>query len=623
MKLTRNRPQPPVQASATSEQATAMTVVPRPATPAPDALGTGSHSVPAAPARARVKIDDLAVEDHGGRLGELLVRERVASREQVVAALLQQEHSPKRLGALLVELGAVDERDVARLVATRLGLPLADLRQQAPNADAVALLPESSARAMRAVPMSLSDEGVAVVVSDPSEELRLRLEAEIRRPVRLLVASPSEVARAITGNYRALSGVGAQVEAFEARDAVRRAAIRAETAAAANDDAPVVQVVQLIIAQGMRDRASDIHIEPQDDRIRVRYRIDGALHDVPPCPARWVRRSPAVSRSWRDEHRRAPPAAGRPDRAGAGRAGRRHPGVDHRDDLGRKGGHAAAGQEPLALPAVRPRDDRGHRQALLRADPLPVRDGDLRRTDRQRQDHDLYGSLSELNQPDRNITTIEDPVEYTFPSINQIQINESAGVTFADGLRSILRQDPDVILVGEVRDADTARIAVQSALTGHFVLSSLHATDSVSALHRLLDMGIEPFLVASSVTAVIAQRLVRRICRYCHELYEPSTEELGFLRSVLGRTPPGLLARGAGCTFCAGTGYLERIGVYELLTVTDPVKRLVLERAPHEEFRQIARMQGMRTLRDEAVGLVEAGITTVAEVLRSVYMAGG
>jgi type IV pilus assembly protein PilB len=235
----------------------------------------------------------------------------------------------------------------------------------------------------------------------------------------------------------------------------------------------------------------------------------------------------------------------------------------------------------------------------------------------------LYGSLSELNQPDQNITTIEDPVEYTFPSINQIQINESAGVTFSAGLRSILRQDPDVILVGEVRDADTARIAVQSALTGHFVLSSLHATDSVSALHRLLDMGIEPFLVASSVTAVIAQRLVRRICRYCHELYEPSTEELGFLRSVLGRTPPGLLARGAGCTFCAGTGYLERIGVYELLTVTDPVKRLVLERAPHEKFRQIARMQGMRTLRDEAVGLVEAGVTTVAEVLRSVYMAGG
>jgi type IV pilus assembly protein PilB len=624
MKLTRNRPQPPVQASATSEQATAMTVVPRPATPAPDVLGTGSHSVPAAPARARVKIDDLAVEDHGGRLGELLVRERVASREQVVAALLQQEHSPKRLGALLVELGAVDERDVARLVATRLGLPLADLRQQTPNADAVALLPESSARAMRAVPMSLSDEGVAVVVSDPSEELRLRLEAEIRRPVRLLVASPSEVARAITGNYRALSGVGAQVEAFEARDAVRRAAIRAETAAAANDDAPVVQVVQLIIAQGMRDRASDIHIEPQDDRIRVRYRIDGALHDVLSLPgsmgAAIASRIKIMGGMNIVERRR--PQDGQIALELDGR------GVDIRVST-----TATIWGEKVVMRLL----DKS--RSLYRLSDLGMTEDTAKRFSElihspsgmvicagptgSGKTTTLYGSLSELNQPDRNITTIEDPVEYTFPSINQIQINESAGVTFSDGLRSILRQDPDVILVGEVRDADTARIAVQSALTGHFVLSSLHATDSVSALHRLLDMGIEPFLVASSVTAVIAQRLVRRICRYCHELYEPSTEELGFLRSVLGRTPPGLLARGAGCTFCAGTGYLERIGVYELLTVTDPVKRLVLERAPHEEFRQIARMQGMRTLRDEAVGLVEAGITTVAEVLRSVYMAGG
>jgi type IV pilus assembly protein PilB len=218
--------------------------------------------------------------------------------------------------------------------------------------------------------------------------------------------------------------------------------------------------------------------------------------------------------------------------------------------------------------------------------------------------------------------TIEDPVEYTFASINQIQINEQAGVTFAGGLKSILRQDPDVILVGEVRDVETARIAVQSALTGHFVLSSVHATDSVSALHRLLDMGIETFLVASSVTAVVAQRLVRRICNYCRVPYQPPAEELAFLESVGGNTPEQGFSHGAGCNFCAHTGYLDRIGVYELLTVTEGIRELILDRASHEDLRKVARVEGMRVLQEEALRLVDAQITTVSEVLRSIYVVG-
>jgi type IV pilus assembly protein PilB len=235
----------------------------------------------------------------------------------------------------------------------------------------------------------------------------------------------------------------------------------------------------------------------------------------------------------------------------------------------------------------------------------------------------LYGSLNEINHPDRNIMTIEDPVEYTFPSINQIQINEQAGVTFAGGLKSILRQDPDVILVGEVRDVETARIAVQSALTGHFVLSSVHATDSVSALHRLLDMGIETFLVASSVTAVVAQRLVRRVCSYCRTPYQPSAEELAFLDAVGGHTPEQGFVHGAGCNFCAQTGYLDRIGVYELLTVTDAIRELILDRASHDDLRKVARAEGMRVLQEEALRLVDAQVTTVSEVLRSIYVVGG
>ena len=235
----------------------------------------------------------------------------------------------------------------------------------------------------------------------------------------------------------------------------------------------------------------------------------------------------------------------------------------------------------------------------------------------------LYASLGELDTPDRNIMTIEDPVEYTFDSINQIQINEQAGITFAGGLKSILRQDPDIILVGEIRDVDTARIAVQSALTGHLVLSSLHATEAVSALYRLVDMGIEPFLIASSVTAVVAQRLVRRSCTNCLEPYSPSPEELAFVRSVGGiLVSASDFQHGAGCHFCAHTGYLERIGVYELLTVTDEVRELIVDRAPHDDIRKVAHSQGMRTLQEQAVRLVRDGTTTVAEVMRSIYVAG-
>jgi type IV pilus assembly protein PilB len=234
----------------------------------------------------------------------------------------------------------------------------------------------------------------------------------------------------------------------------------------------------------------------------------------------------------------------------------------------------------------------------------------------------LYGSLGELNSPERNIMTIEDPVEYTFPSINQIQINESAGITFAGGLRAILRQDPDVILVGEVRDAETARIAVQSALTGHFVLSSLHATDAAYALHRLLDMGIEGFLVASSVTTVLSQRLVRRMCTNCREYYRPTGEELAFLSAIGGEPPRGGFTRGAGCNFCAHTGFLDRTGVYEMMQVTEGIRDLVLQRASHDELRKLARYEGMTTLQEEAARLVVAGVTTVAEAMRAIYVVG-
>jgi type IV pilus assembly protein PilB len=231
----------------------------------------------------------------------------------------------------------------------------------------------------------------------------------------------------------------------------------------------------------------------------------------------------------------------------------------------------------------------------------------------------LYATLEDINSSERNIMTIEDPVEFILPSINQIQINEAAGVTFAGGLRSILRQDPDVILVGEVRDAETARIAVQSALTGHLVLSSLHATDTAAAVHRFLDMGIEAFLVASSAVGFVGQRLVRRICRSCVIPYQPTDEELTFYVESGGDPETSKFVVGEGCNFCSGSGYQDRIGVYELLRVTPEIKRLIVGWATQEEIRRMAISQGMRTLLTEGLSLVASGVTTISEVVRVIY----
>jgi type IV pilus assembly protein PilB len=232
----------------------------------------------------------------------------------------------------------------------------------------------------------------------------------------------------------------------------------------------------------------------------------------------------------------------------------------------------------------------------------------------------LYATMAELNGTERNIMTIEDPVEYVVPSINQIQINEQAGVTFASGLRSILRQDPDIILVGEIRDGETARIAVQSALTGHFVMTSLHATDTTSALLRFLDMGIEPYIVGSAVAGVLSQRLLRRTCDQCRRAYEPTADELEFFLQSGGTVPEDGFSHGEGCNFCVETGYQDRIGVYELLRMTPAMRTLVAGKPDHESVRQLAITEGTRTLRQEAVRLVEDGITTIAEVIRGIYV---
>ena len=569
--------------------------------------------------------DDHSIYPGGTRLGEILVDLQFVHPEQIAAVLAEPEHGEhKPLGQRLVERGIIGEYDIARAVAYRFSLELVDLGAVTPDPSATKLLDESIARRMVAIPLHAANDGVVVAVAVPSDRSIATLQQAIGRRVVVKVAAHSDILAAIASSYRALSGVTSQIRAFEAQQAKRGEAEGKPEVSSVSEDAPVVQVVQQIITQALRDRASDIHIEPQPERVRVRYRIDGALHDVLDLP---VAMGPAVSSRVKIlanmnivERRRA-------------QDGQISLEIDGRSVDIRVATTGVIEGEKVVMRLLdksrslyrldqlgMPDDMIAHYAGLLRA-PYgmvicagPTGSG---------KTTTLYGSLGAINSPERNVMTIEDPVEYRIQSINQIQINEQAGITFAAGLRSILRLDPDVILVGEIRDAETARIAVQSALTGHFVLSSLHATDAPAALHRLLDMGIESFLVASSVSAVVAQRLVRRMCTHCRAPYEPSREELAFLSSIRGRPPMAGFLRGYGCNFCAQTGYLERIGVYELMLVTDTIRDLVVDRATHEEMRKVARSEGMRTLGEEAARLVESGVTTIAEVLRSIYLAGG
>ncbi|HEY0890252.1 MAG TPA: ATPase, T2SS/T4P/T4SS family [Nocardioides sp.] len=558
-------------------------------------------------------------ESYDDRLTAALVRSRRLEPYQIDA--VRHAAGDGTLAEKLIASGVIADDDLARTLAQHYGADEVDFRTAEPQEDAVALLTREKALALRALPISAREDLVVVAVVDPSPEHLADIRAAVGRPTVAAVTTHRALDRALDTAYRATSEVGGQVLAFEARDSLRREADRLETHV--NEDAPVVRVVQMIITQGLRDRASDIHIEPSGERVRVRYRIDGALTDVLDLPGSigpaLVSRVKILAGMNIVERRR--PQDGQISLE-----------VEGRDVDIRVASTAVVGGEKVVMRLLdksrplfhlaqlgMPPDTAERYSAMIHA-PYgmvvcagPTGGG---------KTTTLYASLGELNTPDRNIMTIEDPVEYTFDSINQIQINEQAGVTFAGGLKSILRQDPDVILVGEIRDVDTARIAVQSALTGHLVLSSLHATESVSALYRLLDMGIEAFLIASSVTAVVAQRLVRRNCPSCLEPYQPSPDELAFLRSFGPVDALDGFVHGAGCHFCSHTGYLERIGVYELLAVTDEVRELVVERAPHDEMRKLALAQGMRTLQEQAARLVRDGVTTASEVMRSIYVAG-
>ena len=554
------------------------------------------------------------------RLGEQLIGSRLITQEQLDAALADQEKSGGRLGEVLVRQGVLTEQALAHALAAFFGFDVANLRRDNVDPASLVLVPENVAREYMAVPIRMNGEALEVAVAEPSEGLRAALSELVGRPIQLRIAPLSDIRWAIDSHYQAIGTVGKLVQAFESVEGSRRRTTDVPVGEApVGDDAPVVQVVDRILTQAMRDRASDVHIEPSEGVVRVRYRIDGALKEILTLPAAigpgLVSRIKIMANMNIVERRRP-------------QDGQLTINIDGNEVDVRVATAATIMGESCVMRIL------DKTRSVLRLNDLGMpKDTHLAYSKMVRSPFGmvicagptgsgktttLYATLSEVSNPTLNVMTIEDPVEYVFPSINQIQTNEQAGITFATGLKSILRQDPDVILVGEIRDVETTRVAVQSALTGHFVVSSLHATDSVSALHRFLDMGIESFLIASSVLGVVGQRLLRRICPSCKTSYTPSPEEMDFYHDSGGAQSEGFFT-GTGCNFCSHTGYNDRIGVYELLIMSPELRRLVVGWATQEELRSMAVRQGMRTMRQEAIGLVDQGITTIEEVIRSMY----
>ncbi len=550
-------------------------------------------------------------------LGSVLIEQGVLEQDQLDEALAEQADAGLRLGEQLVASGVLTAEQVLTGVAQQFGLKIASLGRSSIDPKAVTLLPEPMARALKAVPLSQKSGRLTVAVADPAKPgLRNELQQLTGHPVDLVLGSEDEVAAATDRAYQAASKVSDAVRVFEARVSERAVVSEVDQVDA---NAPVVQVISQILTQAVRDGASDVHIEPMGDRVRVRNRVDGALHEVLSLPQAMAQALVSRVKIMADmnivERRR--PQDGQIETV-----------IDGKELDVRVSTTSTVNGEKTVLRIL----DKSRALYDVHTLGMPEETGALYREiirspygmvvcagpTGSGKTTTLYASLMAINSDEINVMTVEDPVEYTFSTINQIGINEQAGVTFAAGLRSILRQDPDAILVGEIRDVETARIAIQAALTGHFVLSTIHATDATSALHRFLDMGIESFLLASSMLAVVGQRLIRRSCTECLEPYEPSIEDLSFYEKAGGK-PKDVFLRGGGCTVCSGTGYSGRTGIYEVLRVTNEMRELIVRNASVDDIRKLAIDQGMVSLRDQALRLVGDDVTTIAEVVRTVY----
>ncbi|MDH4366675.1 MAG: GspE/PulE family protein [Dehalococcoidia bacterium] len=493
----------------------------------------------------------------------------------------------------------------------------AKLLRQAPQPEALQLIPEAMARRYNAIPLSISGKTLEVAMADPTDIFALEaLSAQARMRIRPVLATAQEVRDAIDFNYKGFGEIEKQVSSIDipVEETDEKLAIRVTT------DTPLVQALNLLVDEAVKARASDIHIEPEEDRLRVRYRIDGTLQDTMSLPLSIHRaiisRIKILGEMNIADHFR--PQDGQFSTESKGR------GIDVRVATAPTvwGETAVLRLLDKSLPAL------GLSELGMLPDSLARYESMLKvpygmilisGPTGAGKTTSLYASISSLDTQGRNIVTIEDPAEYRFKDINQIQVNTQAGITFASGLRSILRLDPDVILVGEIRDAETANIAVQAALTGHLMLSSIHANDTTSVISRLVDLKVEPFLVASAVIGVVAQRMVRCICPDCGRQVEaPLVEQMAYEKEMGEKQTKFIY--GTGCKSCAYTGYLKRTGIFEILSMSDAIGGMVCNEASSGAMRAQALKEGMTSMMNDGMRKVKDGMTTPAEVLRNAFV---
>jgi len=500
--------------------------------------------------------------------------------------------------------------------STKLDKPKGKLLRQMPQPEALQLIPEVIARRYNTIPLTISGRTLEVAIVDPTNIFALEaLSAQSRMRIKPVAATAQEVRDAIDFNYKGYGEIEKQISrvSIPAEETDEKLVVSAAT------DTPLVQALNLIIDEAVKARASDIHIEPEEDRVRIRYRIDGTLHDTMSLPLNvhraLVSRIKILGEMNIADHFR--PQDGQFSTVAKGRE------IDVR---------VATAPTVLGETATLRLLDKS--LATLGLSELGMLPHSLEKYEKMLKvpygmilisgptgagkTTTLYASINSLDTHGRNIITIEDPAEYRFKDINQIQVNLQAGITFASGLRSILRLDPDVILVGEIRDDETANIAVQAALTGHLMLSSIHANDVAGVLSRLLDLKVEPFLIASAVIGVVAQRMVRRVCSDCSRLIEaPLVEQMAYEKEMGEKQTEFLY--GTGCKSCAYTGYLGRTGIFEILTMNDTIGAMVCNQASSSAVREQALQDGMISIMNDGMRKVKEGITTPAEVLRNAY----
>ena len=493
---------------------------------------------------------------------------------------------------------------------------LSKLLRQQPQSEALKLIPEVMARRYNAIPVSISGKTLEVAMVDPTDIFALEaFAAQSRMRIKPISASAKDVRDAIDFNYKGFGEIEAQVSqiSFPGEATDEKLAIKAAT------DTPLVQALNLIIDEAVKARASDVHIEPEEDRVRIRYRIDGTLQDTMSLPLNvhraLISRIKILSELNIADHFR--PQDGQFSTLSKGRE------IDIRVATA----PAVLGETATLRLLDKSLATLGLAELGLLPDSLAKFENMLKfpygmilvsGPTGAGKTTTLYASINSLDTHGRNVITIEDPAEYRFPDIVQIQVNSQAGITFASGLRSILRLDPDVILVGEIRDAETANIATQAALTGHMMLSSIHANDSAGVLSRLLDLKVETFLIASSVIGVIAQRMVRRVCPDCGRLIEaPLVEQLAYEKETGEKKTQFIY--GTGCKSCAYTGYLGRTGIFEILSISEAIGAMVCDRASSASIREQALKEGMLSMMSDGMRKVKEGITTPFEVLRNAY----